>query len=232
MKDVVLSLPPPGGPPRGVEYEKAFSSKYLQNWSPSKSSKESISSHEGYTQIITNDRSHLLPLVPHSKASPWGSFMGTWQMLLKIPPAWVTLTSHTMASAASLTKWIQKNPDLLKASNGLCPETLGKLHDADSRKKLGEKAMTKTEQQAPKRTSTPNSPATSCSFHEQLQSPPPAAGPTPALQNPPASPNSSPGSPCSLECWQGPTLTQSPKCKPGASEENQGHAEKENLTKD
>lgn len=53
--------------------------------------------------------------------------MGTWQMPLKIPPARVTLTSRTVAGAASLTRWIQKNPDLLKASNGLRPEILGKV---------------------------------------------------------------------------------------------------------
>ncbi|XP_023496611.1 protein Flattop isoform X2 [Equus caballus] len=108
------------------QYEKAFSPKYLQNWSPAKPTKQSISSHEGYTQIIANDRGHLLPSVPRSKANPWGSFMGTWQMPLKVPPARVTLTSRTAAGAASLTKWIQKNPDLLKASNGLRPEIFGK----------------------------------------------------------------------------------------------------------
>lgn len=53
--------------------------------------------------------------------------MGTWQMPLKVPPARVTLTSRTAAGAASLTKWIQKNPDLLKASNGLRPEIFGKV---------------------------------------------------------------------------------------------------------
>lgn len=53
--------------------------------------------------------------------------MGTWQMPLKVPPARVTLTSRTVAGAASLTEWIQKNPDLLKASNGLRPEIFGKV---------------------------------------------------------------------------------------------------------
>ncbi|KAM6153568.1 protein Flattop isoform 2-T2 [Erethizon dorsatum] len=126
------------------QYEKAFSPKYLQNWSPAKPPKENISSHEGYTQIIANDRGHLLPCVPRSKASPWGSYMGTWQMPLKIPPARVTLTARTTAGATSLTKWIQKNPDLLKASNGLRPEILGKPHDPDSQKKLRKKSTTKT----------------------------------------------------------------------------------------
>ncbi|XP_035871717.1 protein Flattop isoform X3 [Phyllostomus discolor] len=139
------------------QYEKAFSAKYLQNWSPARPTKESIPAHEGYTQIIANDRGHLLPSVPRSKvrpsppfsprpearggeppaatvpsnshcnASPWGSFMGTWQMPLRIPPARVSLTSRSAAGAAALTAWIQKDPDFLKASNGLRPEILGKV---------------------------------------------------------------------------------------------------------
>uniref|UniRef100_A0A8C5KSC9 Protein Flattop n=3 Tax=Jaculus jaculus TaxID=51337 RepID=A0A8C5KSC9_JACJA len=50
------------------QYESAFSPKYLRNWSPAKPTKERISSQEGYTQIIANDRGHLLPSVPRSKA--------------------------------------------------------------------------------------------------------------------------------------------------------------------
>ena len=53
--------------------------------------------------------------------------MGTWQMPLKIPPARVSLTSRSAAGAASLTTWIEKDPDFLKASNGLRPEILGKV---------------------------------------------------------------------------------------------------------
>ncbi|XP_037362511.1 protein Flattop [Talpa occidentalis] len=163
------------------QYEKAFSPKYLQNWSPAKPTKERISSHEGYTQIIANDRGHLLPSVPRSKASPWGSFMGTWQMPLKIPPARVNLTSRTVAGAASLTKWIQKNPDLLKASNGLRPEILGKPHDPVSLKKP---STTKTVQQAPSPTIIPNSPDANLNPGDELQSPHPSAGHTPGPQTP------------------------------------------------
>ncbi|XP_017370634.1 protein Flattop [Cebus imitator] len=166
------------------QYEKAFSSKYLQNWSPAKPTKECISSHEGYTQIIANDRGHLLPSVPRSKANPWGSFMGTWQMPLKIPPARVTLTSRTTAGAASLTKWIQKNPDLLKASNGLRPEILGKSHDPDSQKTLRKKSITKTVQQAPSPTVIPRSPAANLNSPDELQSSHPSAGHTPGPQSP------------------------------------------------
>uniref|UniRef100_A0A8B9W5V6 Protein Flattop n=1 Tax=Bos mutus grunniens TaxID=30521 RepID=A0A8B9W5V6_BOSMU len=154
-----------------------------------------ISSHEGYTQIIANDRGHLLPSVPRSKASPWGSFMGTWQMPLKVPPARATLTSRTAAGAASLTRWIQKNPDLLKASNGLRPEIFGKPHDPDSQKKL-RKSITKTVQQAPSPTIIPSSPASNLSSPDQLQSSHPSAGHTPGPQSPLNSPKCPPGSPC------------------------------------
>ncbi|XP_057582551.1 protein Flattop isoform X3 [Hippopotamus amphibius kiboko] len=222
------------------QYEKAFSPKYLQNWSLAKPTKEPliqalqiysphfstsysqallspprpqrISSHEGYTQIIANDRGHLLPSVPRSKASPWGSFMGTWQMPLKVPPARVTLTSRTSAGAASLTKWIQKNPDLLKASNGLHPEVLGKPHDANSLRKLG-KCITKTVQQVPSPTVIPNSPASNRNSPDQLQSSHPSAGHTPGPQSPPNSPKKK-RSPCMLEHCAGPNLAELQKCKP------------------
>ncbi|KAF5918305.1 hypothetical protein HPG69_006088, partial [Diceros bicornis minor] len=203
------------------QYEKAFSPKYLQNWSPAKPTKQSISSHEGYTQIIANDRGHLLPSVPRSKANPWGSFMGTWQMPLKVPPARVTLTSRTVAGAASLTKWIQKNPDLLKASNGLRPEILGKPHDPDSQKKL-RKSITKTVQQAPSPTIIPSSPASNLNSPDQLQSSHPSAGHTPGPQTPANSLKSPPGSPCMLEHWAGPNLAEVQKCKPGTLERTKG----------
>ncbi|XP_069334546.1 protein Flattop [Eulemur rufifrons] len=202
------------------QYEKAFSPKHLQNWSPAKPTKESISSHEGYTQIIANDRGHLLPSVPRSKANPWSSFMGTWQMPLKIPPARVTLTSRTTAGAASLTKWIQKNPDLLKASNGLHPEILGKPHDPDCQKKLRKKCITKTVQQAPSPAIIPCSPAAKLNSPDELQSSHPSAGHTPGPQSPAKTPKSPPGSP--LEQWAGPNLAEVQKYKPGTSEGTKG----------
>lgn len=212
------------------QYEKAFSPKYLQNWSPAKPTKQSISSHEGYTQIIANDRGHLLPSVPRSKANPWGSFMGTWQMPLKVPPARVTLTSRTAAGAASLTKWIQKNPDLLKASNGLRPEIFGKPHDPVSQKKLW-KSITKTVQQAPSPTIIPSSPASNLSSPDQLQSSHPSAGHTPGHATPVNSFNSPPGSPRVLEHWAGPNLAEVQKCKPGTPERTKG-PQWENLSRD
>ncbi|XP_053515328.1 protein Flattop [Artibeus jamaicensis] len=168
------------------QYEKAFSPKYLQNWSPAKPTKERIPAHEGYTQVIANDRGHLLPSVPRSKASPWGSFVGTWQMPLKIPPARVSLTSRSAAAAASLTTWIQKDPAFLKASNGLCPEILGKPGDPDSRKQPPNSGK-QPSSPAP----SPSSPASNPGSPTPAQSEHPSAGHTPGPPGP-----ASPASPC------------------------------------
>ncbi|XP_006162104.1 protein Flattop [Tupaia chinensis] len=213
------------------QYEKAFSPKYLRNWSPAKPTKERIPSHEGYTQIIANDRGHLLPSVPRSKANPWGSFMGTWQMPLRIPPARVTLTSRTAAGAASLTKWIQKNPDLLKASNGLRPEILGKPHDPTCQQKLGRKSTTKTVQQASSPTIIPSPPAANLNSPDQLQSPHPSAGHTPGPQSPVNCPKTPLGSPCVSEHGQGHNVSEVQKGKPATSEGAQA-PHRENLPRD
>jgi hypothetical protein len=39
----------------------------------------------GFTQIVASDKGHLLPGVKRSRESPWGTFVGTWDMPLKIP---------------------------------------------------------------------------------------------------------------------------------------------------
>ena len=41
--------------------------------------------HSGFSQVIANDRGHLLPGVPRSKECPWGKFVGTWEMPKKLP---------------------------------------------------------------------------------------------------------------------------------------------------
>ena len=40
---------------------------------------------DGFTQIVANNRGHLLPGVKRSRESPWGNFVGTYDMPLKIP---------------------------------------------------------------------------------------------------------------------------------------------------
>ncbi|XP_041470910.1 protein Flattop homolog [Lytechinus variegatus] len=67
------------------QYEQAFDSRRLQNFQIPKTYKERPSSYEGFTQIIATDRGHLKPGVPRSEDSPWGNFVGTWDMPKKIP---------------------------------------------------------------------------------------------------------------------------------------------------
>uniref|UniRef100_A0A670ZIG3 Protein Flattop n=1 Tax=Pseudonaja textilis TaxID=8673 RepID=A0A670ZIG3_PSETE len=89
-----------------------------------------FSSTHSYFPPSTNDRGHLLPSIPRSKASPWGTYMTTWDMPLKIPPAKVSLTSRSIDAAARLTEWMNKSTALSQACNGLCPEIVGKtFHD-------------------------------------------------------------------------------------------------------
>uniref|UniRef100_A0A5F8GAU4 Protein Flattop n=1 Tax=Monodelphis domestica TaxID=13616 RepID=A0A5F8GAU4_MONDO len=111
------------------QYDNSFKPKYLQNWCLAKESTKLPETHDGYTQIIANDRGHLLPSVPRSKTSPWGTFMSTWKMPLQIPPARVTLTTRSASAANRLISWVQKNPDLLEASNGLRPDIQGHPQD-------------------------------------------------------------------------------------------------------
>uniref|UniRef100_A0A8C0JA34 Protein Flattop n=1 Tax=Chelonoidis abingdonii TaxID=106734 RepID=A0A8C0JA34_CHEAB len=116
-----------------LQYEDAFLAQNLQNWTLPKLYKEHPSAREGYTQFIANDRGHLLPAVPRSKASPWGTFMGTWEMPLKIPPAKLNLTSRSAAAASHLTDWIHKSTALTSACNGLRPQITGKVGSPVSR---------------------------------------------------------------------------------------------------
>ncbi|XP_036624102.1 protein Flattop [Trichosurus vulpecula] len=131
------------------QFENTFAPNFLRNWCVAKDDKKHPKTHDGYTQIIANDRGHLLPSVPRSKTSPWGTFMGTWQMPLQIPPARVTLTSRSTAAANRLINWVHKNPDLLNASNGLRPEIRGHPQD------LGPRGKDRSPKPPEKKTATP-----------------------------------------------------------------------------
>ncbi|XP_013415546.1 protein Flattop homolog [Lingula anatina] len=69
----------------GNQYEQAFDPKRLQNWEVAKRHRQRPKSLDGFTQIIATDRGHLFPGVRRSGESPWGTFVGTWDMPLKIP---------------------------------------------------------------------------------------------------------------------------------------------------
>ncbi|XP_062499367.1 protein Flattop homolog [Corticium candelabrum] len=62
------------------QYQDAFRSSRLCNWTVPRVHKERPSRLEGFTTPVSNERGHLLPDIKRSTKSPWGSFRGTWQL--------------------------------------------------------------------------------------------------------------------------------------------------------
>ncbi|KAK3801188.1 hypothetical protein RRG08_028198 [Elysia crispata] len=68
------------------QYEQAFTPHKIQNWEIPKNTKgKHPEPQSGFTRIKANDRGHLLTNVPKERSSPWGTFVGTWDMPNKIP---------------------------------------------------------------------------------------------------------------------------------------------------
>ncbi|XP_069650189.1 protein Flattop isoform X4 [Haliaeetus albicilla] len=120
------------------QYEDAFRPHRLQNWSVPRTGRQDSWPYfhpllpqrpllrEGSTLIIADDRGHLLPTVPRSQASPWGTFVGTWDMPPRIPPARLDLTSRSATAAMQLMDRIRQPTALTHACNGLWTEITGK----------------------------------------------------------------------------------------------------------
>ncbi|XP_041093005.1 protein Flattop [Polyodon spathula] len=89
------------------QYDNAFTSQKLQNWTLPRQHKQHPSALEGRTQFITNDRGHLLPGM-RSKNSSWSSFLGTWDLPRRIPPPWVNYTARSAEGAQKLQKLVQE----------------------------------------------------------------------------------------------------------------------------
>ncbi|XP_067934243.1 protein Flattop homolog [Watersipora subatra] len=67
------------------QYEQGFDSRRLQNWELRNRHRRRPLTKSGFTQIISNDRGHLLPSQPRPARSPWGTFVGTWDLPKKLP---------------------------------------------------------------------------------------------------------------------------------------------------
>ncbi|KAL7859973.1 hypothetical protein SRHO_G00151200 [Serrasalmus rhombeus] len=89
------------------QYENAFKSHKLQNWTVPKHYKESQrpSAAEGHTAFIATDRGHLLPGV--KRGSPWTSFQGTWDLPRRIPPVHINSTARSLEGQERLKAWGQ-----------------------------------------------------------------------------------------------------------------------------
>lgn len=99
------------------QYEDAFTSTKLRNWTVPRKYKKRPSTLEGYTQIIASDRGHLLRGAPRSNENPWGTFMGTWDMPCKIPPARPSYTARSNHAAKNLYVF-KSDSSLNNAVNG------------------------------------------------------------------------------------------------------------------
>ncbi|XP_014671402.1 PREDICTED: protein Flattop homolog isoform X2 [Priapulus caudatus] len=84
------------------QYEKEFNSKRLQNWELPKNQKERPRTLQGFTRVIVNDRGHLLSHISQSPRSPWGEFVGTWDMPEKVPGTSTTSTARSEAAQKRL----------------------------------------------------------------------------------------------------------------------------------
>ncbi|XP_066528548.1 protein Flattop [Hoplias malabaricus] len=87
------------------QYENAFKSHTLQNWTLPKHFKEKPSVAEGHTKFIANDQGHLLPGV--KRGSSWTSFHGTWDLPNRIPPIHVNPTARSLEGQERLRIWGQ-----------------------------------------------------------------------------------------------------------------------------
>ncbi|XP_051854214.1 protein Flattop isoform X2 [Antechinus flavipes] len=169
------------------QFENAFDANYLRNWCIAKGSKKQPEAHEGYTQIIANDRGHLLPSVPRSKANPWGTFMGTWQMPLQIPPARINLTARSTAAANRLLNW---------------PQDSGPRGNRNTPKLQEKTATPKAVQETPPPSPAANSPAAQSPAPNSpaANSPAPTSSPSRSLPNASPPPHPPPNQICSCYC--------------------------------
>lgn len=70
------------------QYEKEFGPRRLGNWADIRGTSSRPRHRQGCTQIISNDRGHLLPGIPRPKANPEERFLTTWELPRKITREW------------------------------------------------------------------------------------------------------------------------------------------------
>uniref|UniRef100_A0A671QQN8 Protein Flattop n=1 Tax=Sinocyclocheilus anshuiensis TaxID=1608454 RepID=A0A671QQN8_9TELE len=91
------------------QYENAFKSQKLQNWTIPKHFKERPAAAEGHTTFIATDSGHLLPGVRTKSGSAWPAFQGTWDLPRYIPPASLNPTARSQEGQDRLKTWRQMN---------------------------------------------------------------------------------------------------------------------------
>ncbi|XP_072022156.1 protein Flattop homolog [Amphiura filiformis] len=109
------------------QYENGFDSKRLQMWQLPKTYKERPSAQDGYTQIIATDRGHLKEGVPRSKESPWGQFVGTWDMPPKIPGNVTTCMARSKPAVDDIQRSKMEHDAFMRQATG-SPTAVLKKH--------------------------------------------------------------------------------------------------------
>ncbi|XP_062398129.1 protein Flattop [Sardina pilchardus] len=87
------------------QYDGAYKSQKLQNWTVPKHFKERPSAADGHTTFITNDHGHLLPGMKAKNGSAWTSFVGTWDLPNRIPPTYINPTARSHEGQERLKNW-------------------------------------------------------------------------------------------------------------------------------
>ncbi|KAL4622617.1 protein Flattop [Arapaima gigas] len=145
------------------QYEDAFKSQRLQNWTLPKKFKERPTAADGHTTFIANDRGHLFPEMK-SKREPKWTFVGTWDLPSRTPLPRINPTARSLEGQERLRRWAEgQNRTRSRATNhSLEKETCAKGSESRGSDKLLEKAQ------------TPGSP---CEMEQKCISPKPEASP-------------------------------------------------------
>ncbi|KAM6924457.1 protein Flattop [Xenentodon cancila] len=86
------------------QYDNAFKSQRLQNWSGTKHFKERPAAQVGHTSFIADDRGHLLS-GKVKKGSAWPDFKGTWDLPARIPSQHINPTARSEEGLKRLKSW-------------------------------------------------------------------------------------------------------------------------------
>ncbi|XP_072356616.1 protein Flattop [Scyliorhinus torazame] len=108
------------------QYENAYNNTRMSSWCVPKAKDRTAKMpkmREGSSYYIADDRGYLKPGVPRSKESPWGTFMGTWDMPHHIPNPYVHTTGRQPEAAKKLLDQVKASP-LNHVRNGFVPHPL------------------------------------------------------------------------------------------------------------
>jgi len=91
------------------QYESSFKPRQLLNWQVPQTFTKYPKSRQGFSQYFADDRGWLLTGAPRSVESPWGTYISSWDMPLKIPPSHPKYTGRLKSEQCKLRNWREKS---------------------------------------------------------------------------------------------------------------------------